>query len=278
MVIYAKVYYNIFLPRGKVGVSVLAIERRNKILAILQKESRVVVSDLSKIYNVSEETIRRDLEKLEKEGFAKKAYGGAIINESVNADLPLTVRKKANVLNKQKIAEIVHSIIQDGDHIMIDASSTAVYIAKQLKDKKNLTIITNSIEILVELSDVVGWKVLSTGGVMKEGSLSLVGYQTEKMLHSFHVDKAIVSCKGVDIEKGITDSNEMEAHIKKLMLDSANMKILAIDNSKFDKISFTKIGDLSDVDMIITDIEPDQKWDSIFESLNIENYYSTEQE
>jgi len=251
----------------------LAIERKNKILAILQKESRVLVSDLSKLFHVTEETIRRDLEKLEKEGLAKKTYGGAIVNESPNVDLPYTVRKKANVVNKQDIAEIISSLIDDGDHIMMDASSTAVYVAKHLKNKKNITLITNSIEILLELSDMVGWKILSTGGALKEGALSLVGYQAEKMISTFHVDKAIVSCKGIDIEKGITDSNEMDAHIKKLMLDAANKKILAVDNSKFDRISFTNIGDLVDIDIMVTDSEPDEKWKNILNSLNIENYY-----
>lgn len=256
----------------------LAIERRNKILGILQEEKRVVVSDLSGLFDVTEETIRRDLEKLEKEGLAKKTYGGAIINESSNVDLPYTVRKKANVLNKQCIAEIISDLIEDGDHIMMDASSTAVYVAKHLKNKKNITLITNSIEILLELSDVAGWKVLSTGGTLKEGSLSLVGYQAEKMISTFHVDKAIVSCKGVDIKRGITDSNEMDAQIKKLMLDSANKKILAIDNSKFDKISFTQISDLADIDILITDSEPEDKWKQIFNALNIETQYKKNKE
>lgn len=251
----------------------LAIERRNIILSNLQKEGRVVVADLSKEFKVTEETIRRDLEKLEKEGFAKKTYGGAIINDSVNVDLPYTVRKKANVTNKQDIAELIDNIVEDGDHIMLDASSTAVYIAKSLKNKKNLTIITNSIEILLELSDVVGWKVLSTGGVMKEGSLSLVGLQAEKMIKSFHVDKTIISCKGIDIDYGLTDSNEMEAHIKMLMLDSAATKILAVDNSKFDKISFTRIGELSDIDIMVTDVKPNDKWKDLFSTLSIENHY-----
>ncbi len=252
----------------------LAIERRNKILALLQKESRVVVSDLSKIFHVTEETIRRDLEKLEKDGFAKKAYGGAIINESVNSDLPFTVRKTANVVSKQAIADIISSIVEDGDHIMMDASSTAVYIAKQLKNKKNLTIITNSVEILLELSDIAGWKILSTGGMMKEGALSLVGNQAERMLSNYHVDKAIISCKGLDIEKGITDSNDMEAEIKRIMIDSAKLKILAADQSKFDRISFTTICDLSDVDVIVTDEEPDEKWNTALSPMDVEIYHS----
>lgn len=248
----------------------LTIERRNKVLEILKRDGRVLVSDLSAMFGVTEETIRRDLEKLDKEGIAKKTYGGAIIAEDANIDLPYIVRKESNVKGKEYIAEVISSMIHDGDHIMLDASSTAVFIAKSLKNKKNLTVITNSIEILIELSDVSGWKVLSTGGSLREGSLSLVGYQAEKMISTFHVDKAIISCKGVDMEKGITDSNEMDAHIKNLMLDSTNVKILAADNSKFDKISFTRISELSGINMIVTDTELSDKWKKTFETLNVQ--------
>lgn len=251
----------------------LAIERRNQILEILQRDKRALVSDLSQTFEVTEETIRRDLEKLEKEGFAKKTYGGAILNESFNVDLPYTVRKKVNVSNKEYIADIICSMIEDGDHVMMDASSTAVYVAKHLKNKKNITLITNSIEILLELSEVAGWKVLSTGGMLKEGSLSLVGYQAEKMLENYHVDKAVISCKGIDLERGITDSNEMEAQIKKLMLTSAGTRILAADSTKFDRISFTKIGGIENLDYVITDTKPADKWQKVFETAGINLKY-----
>ena len=135
----------------------LALERRNLILEKLQTERRVVVSELSQLYEVSEETIRRDLDKLEKEGLATKSYGGAVINENVSIDLPFNIRKNQNVGGKQKMAEIVAEMVQDGDHIFLDASTTAVFIAKALKDKERLTVITNSMEILIELSDVSGW-------------------------------------------------------------------------------------------------------------------------
>ena len=107
----------------------LAIERRNAILEKLQAERRVVVSELSVLFDVSEETIRRDLEKLETEGLVIKSYGGAVLNENSNLDLPFNVRKNRNVLGKQKIAELVADIIRDGDHIFLDSSSTAVAIA-----------------------------------------------------------------------------------------------------------------------------------------------------
>lgn len=251
----------------------LTIERRNKILEILKTDGRVVVGDLSVMFSVTEETIRRDLEKLEKEGFAKKTYGGAIIAESATVDLPFLVRKQSNVASKEHIAGLVCTLVEDGDHLMLDASSTAVYIAKQLKNKKNLTVITNSIEIMLELSDMSGWKILSTGGALREGSLSLVGHQAEKMISTFHVDKSIISCNGIDNRKGITDANEMDAHMKRLMLESANMKILAVDQSKFDRISFSKIEEIAGIDMIVTDKKPSEVWKDIFEKNNINYMY-----
>ena len=248
----------------------LPIERRNKIIELLQEEKKVVVTNLSSLFGVTEETIRRDLEKLEKEGIATKTYGGAVLNEDLRLDLPYKVRKRTNTAGKQLIGKRISSLIEDGDHIMLDGSSTALYIAKNIKDKKNLTIITNSIEILFELSDVSGWNILSTGGFMKESALALVGYQAERMIKSYNVDKAIISCKGIDIEKGITDSNELDAHIKKLMADAAKTKILAVDSTKFEKVSFTKIIDMSKIDILVTEHELDDDWKQALSNFVIE--------
>ena len=251
----------------------LAIERRNAILEKLQAERRVVVSELSQIYKVSEETIRRDLEKLENDGFVIKSYGGAVINENANVDLPFNIRKKRNVISKQKIAEVISSRIKDGTSIMLDASSTAVYIAKALKERKNLTLITNSIEILIEMFDTPNVNVLSTGGAMIEGSFALVGPQTDKMLKSYHVDVAIVSAKGFDLETGMTDTEELHANNKKTMLHAGREKVLAVDSSKFGKTAFTEIGTLEDISMVVTDAKPDEVWLQAFKEYGIECIY-----
>lgn len=251
----------------------LAIERRNAILEKLQAERRVVVSELSQIYKVSEETIRRDLEKLENDGFVIKSYGGAVINENANVDLPFNIRKKRNVISKQKIAEVISSRIKDGTSIMLDASSTAVYIAKALKERKNLTLITNSIEILIEMFDTPNVSVLSTGGAMREGSFALVGPQTDKMLKSYHVDVAIVSAKGFDLETGMTDTEELHANNKKTMLHAGREKVLAVDSSKFGKTAFTEIGTLEDISMVVTDAKPDEVWLQAFKEYGIECIY-----
>ena len=251
----------------------LAIERRNEILEKLKAEKRVVVGELSRIYNVSEETIRRDLEKLENDGFAIKSYGGAVINENAGLEVPFNVRKNRNVTEKQQLAELVNKLVHDGDSLMLDASSTAVFIAKALKDKKDLTIITNSIEIIIELFEKSDWNVISTGGLSREGSFALVGPQTDKMLRAHHVDKSIISCKGVNIKAGITDSDELHANNKQTMLDSGTEKILAADSSKFDEIAFTQICGLSSITTVVTDTKPADKWLQIFSEYEIECLY-----
>ena len=171
----------------------LALERRNLILQRLHEEKRVVVSELSQQFAVSEETIRRDLDKLEKEGIATKSYGGAVINDNYSIDLPFNVRKNQNVSGKQKMAELVANMVNDGDHIFLDASTTAVFIARALKEKEHLTVVTNSGEILLELSEVSDWNIISTGGVMREGFLAFLGSRTEEVIRSYYMDKVICS-------------------------------------------------------------------------------------
>lgn len=251
----------------------LAIERRNAILEKLQQERRVVVSELSELYEVSEETIRRDLDKLVTDGYAIKSYGGAVLNENASLDLPFNIRKNSNILGKQKIADLISSRINDGECIILDASSTAVAIAKAIKDKKDMTVITNSVEIIIELLETPDIKVISTGGVATGGSCALLGPLTDRAIKSYHVDKAIISSKGFSLEEGFTDTDELHASNKQTMLQSAKEKILAIDHSKFGKIAFSKVGELKDLTMIVTDEMPEEEWILKFEKAGVECIY-----
>ena len=254
----------------------LAAERKNLILEKLQDEKRVVVSELSELFEVSEETIRRDLDKLEKMGLATKTYGGAVLVENSNAEMPFQVRRKKNLQGKRAIAEIIAGLVADGDHIIMDPSTTAVAIVKALSDKKRLTIVTNSIELLVELGDASGWDVISTGGTLKENYLALVGPQAVDCINSFNADKLIMSCKGIDMKKGITDANELFSQVKKAMLRSAKQIILAADHTKFEKIAFSKICEVADIDMVVTDVRPSDAWMEYFKDKGIDCLYGEE--
>lgn len=252
----------------------LAIERKKKIMSLLQENNSVLVPELSKYFGVTEETIRRDLEKLEKEGLLIRTYGGAILNESNNVDVPLTIREGTNIRGKQSIGIKVADYIENGDTIMLDSSSTALQVAKAIKTKKNLTVITNSVKIVMELADAKECKVISTGGMLRNSSLSFVGYVTEKLIESYNVNKAIIGCKGIDIDKGITESNEMEAHVKNAMADQSKEVILVVDHSKFDRVSFIKIINFDKIDIIFTDNKLSEEWEQYISKNNIKLIYS----
>lgn len=251
----------------------LAIERKNEILDKLRAEQRVLVSELAAHYNVTEETIRRDLDKLEKEGYATKTYGGAIWGNSTKTDLSNTIRNKTNVEAKNLIASIVSQLVEDGDHLMMDDSSTSLFIAKRLKEKKALTVITNSVELVVELSGMEGWTIMLTGGRLKEDSLALIGSQTQESLRKYHVDKVILSCKGIDPDAGITDSSEYHAQTKQSMLRAAKQRILALDGTKFDKVSFVEIAPLREMDILVTNVCPPPEWMQYLEQVGVRVLY-----
>jgi len=251
----------------------LPIERKNEILSKLVTDGKVIVSELANEYQVTEETIRRDLDKLEKEGLAKKTYGGAVKNDNLNAELPITVRKQTNVEGKKYIADKIGELIGDGDYILLDSSTTALFTVKSISSRHNITLITNSIEVLLELPQNSDWRVICTGGEFMQNGLSFAGRQVESIINEYNVDLAVISCKGLDMEKGVTDTRDYNAQIKKAFMRSAKKVLLAVDNTKFDKTSFVRFADISDIDAVVTDFEPGDEWKNYFSSNNVELYY-----
>lgn len=251
----------------------LAAERRSIILQKAHDEGRVIVSEMSREFNVSEETIRRDLERLEDEGHVTKTYGGAVLNDKSSIDLPFNVRRTVNVQGKQAVARLVSDIVEDGDNIILDASTTAVMICKHIKEKKRITVITNSIENMLELSDAEGFKIISTGGRLEHSSMALEGMRVTEIISDYNADKLFLSCKGIDMEKGIMDGNDEVACIKQAMLGAASKRYLTIDSSKFDRVTFSRIAGFDRIDAVITDTKPEAAWINFFEEQGIELIY-----
>ncbi len=251
----------------------LPMERKNEILSRLMLDGKVVVSDLAEAFQVTEETIRRDLDKLEKEGLAKKTYGGATRSDNINVELPYTVRKQENVESKKAIAAKISDMISDGDCILLDASTTALFTLRGLYSKNNLTLITNSIEMLLDIPPKSGWRVISTGGEIAQSSLSFVGPQAQRTVSTYCVDLAVISCKGLDREKGLTDTSEATAEIKRTFLRSAKKIVVGADSSKFDRVSFVRFADFSDIHAVVTDREPDAAWRTFLDERGVALYY-----
>lgn len=230
----------------------LVQERYDKIVQLVNERGSIRVTELSELCQVTEETIRRDLDRLEQAGRLRRSHGGAVSVKDQQPEIPYFEREITQADEKRRIAEQAVKMIQPKDRILLDASSTAWYMAASMPDIP-LTVLTNSIKVAMELSSKEKIEVISTGGILASRSLSYVGPLAERSLDAYHVDKAFFSCKGVHLERGISESNELQARIKHKMVGMADQVILLADSSKFGVQAFTHVADLSDVDSIITD-------------------------
>lgn len=235
----------------------LVAERYEKIVQLVNENGSMRVTELSELCGVTEETIRRDLDRLEAAGRLRRSHGGAVSVKDLPlmqaAETPYAEREIANAEEKRRIAEEAVGRIRPGERILLDASTTAWYMARSLPDV-HLTVLTNSIKVATALAVKEKIQVISTGGLLAQRSLSYVGPLAERSLEAYHVDKLFFSCKGVHVERGISESNELQARVKQKMLGIADEVYLLADSSKFGVQAFTHVAALSDVDGMITDV------------------------
>lgn len=232
----------------------LAHERQETILEILNKNRAVKVSKLTKLFDVSIETVRRDLELLEKKGQLKRVYGGAVLETVNGSELTGIDRKTKYIDEKKELALFATRYVKEGQSIALDVSTTNLEFARALKKViKRLTVITNSLEIAAELSEMDKYTVILTGGVMRNEELCIVGDLAEEFITKFHIDTAFMSMSGISLNCGFTDYGMGEVEVKKKMMEVAQQNVVLIDSSKFDVISLLKVCSLDKVDMVITD-------------------------
>ena len=248
----------------------LAIERRQAILNQIKMEKSVKVSDLAVLHEVTEETIRRDLDKLENQGKVKKSYGGAILVEPVSEDPSFIDRQKVNIKNKQMIGARASELIGDGETIFIDMSTTALEVIKAVSPDKKITVITNSLEAIVSLSKMSNIKIISIGGTLDNNNLFMGGPMSHKFIKQYYADKTFFSVKGLDKNRGFMDTNEDIAEIKSLMVKNAREAILVVDQTKFDQSGLVNIINPKNVAKVVTDKAVDDEWMEFFNLYQIE--------
>jgi DeoR/GlpR family transcriptional regulator of sugar metabolism len=249
----------------------LAVTRKSKIKDLILEKKSVVVSELAKVFSVTEETIRRDLKALEDEGFLIRTYGGAFIQDGVQNEVDLSIRETAYTQSKQLIASKCTEIIHNGDSIFLDASTTALFIAKAVHDMR-LTILTNSLKVINLLTDCPNIRLISIGGLFNSNNMSFIGRSALQSLDNYYVDKTFMSCRSLSLVHGITDSNESMSEIRQKLLSRSNKIFVVADYSKFDKTSFISICNISDVDGIISDKQLDQEWINYLDDNNVTYY------
>jgi len=233
----------------------LPINRRKVILKLISEKKSLTCMEASESLNVSIGTIRQDFKELEMQGVLKRIYGGAVLCEDFAENtVNISKREVTNWEVKDEMGLIASELIEDGEIIFMDGSSSSIYVAKHLKDRKNLTVITNAEKVVMELAESDGVKVVCVGGNLRKKNLSYVGKVAEDVIKKrYCANKLFISCQGASLHNGISDASESEAGVKAAMMSVSEKVILLCDKSKFEKIGFTKIADFDAIDYFVTD-------------------------
>jgi DeoR/GlpR family transcriptional regulator of sugar metabolism len=230
----------------------LAIERQREIVLVLTAQRSVRVGDLAGRFQVTEETIRRDLDKLEAQGKLVRSHGGAVA--AMETEQPHWQREFVNQGQKEAIAREAVKLVEPGDSLILDASSSSWFLARRLPDMP-LTIITNSLYICMSLQEREHITVICPGGTLAATSMSFIGAMTLENLRRYHAAKMFFSCRGLDIQRGLSDLNEDQAMVRRIMLDVSDEHILLLDSSKWGTRALSMVAPLGTVQRVITDAD-----------------------
>lgn len=229
-------------------------DRRVKILDIIAEKGKVKVSDISKFFKVSEVTVRNDLSILEKEGLLERVHGGAISTYKSYFNMSINERKETNKEEKIRIAKEVAKEIVDGDTILINSGTTAMFVTRELKNKKGITILSNSIPVAEEAYKINnGINIILLGGIINWDYQFTYGYDTVNQIDNYNVNKLILSIDGVSAENGISTFHHQEIEVCKKMINKTKHIIIAADNTKIGRAGFAHICQIEDIDLLVTD-------------------------
>src|ERR1044072_5310469 len=245
-------------------------ERHQFILNKLHQEGDLNVVNLYKELKVSRVTIRKDLKLLEEKGLLFRTHGGATLRNPYAIDRPVNEKQKLQAAEKSKIGGIAAELIDDDDSIIIASGTTVLALAKKIQNKKNLTVITASLNVALELMQRPEIEVLQLGGILRKSSSSVTGPYAQNILADFSCTKLFLGVDGIDLEFGLTTTNVMEAHLNREMIEASQKVIVLSDSTKFGKRGFGKICGLEKVDRIITDSGISEHFVKQLENIGIE--------
>ena len=249
----------------------LSVDRANSIRQILSKRNSVTVSELSNMFDVSGETIRRDLQKISAEDPTVVRVHGGAYRVTPDGDPPYDFRQSSRVEEKKRIAAKCFELIREGDYLFLDSSTTTLYLSKLIAASGfDLTVITNSLGVLNELCMSERIRIIALGGRYTDKSRSFVGSSTLSVLSGLFAGKAFVSCAGLDMAFGLTHNNEEEAAIRKAMLLNSKKRYILLDSDKFGRCKPHGIISVDDIDAVFTDSVPDDRWPAYFAGHGVE--------
>lgn len=227
-------------------------KRRDKILEMINQDGKVKVANLAKVFDISDVTIRNDLTEMEQAGLLRRIHGGAVGTKKAYFDMSLNDRMGINKEEKIQIAKAVADLVIDGDTLMMDSGTTTCYIARELADRKNLTVVTNSLQVAQEFVYHNTVNVILLGGNLDLQYQFTYGNDTVAQLQKYRADKMIIATDGVSAEHGLTTYHYREADVSCQMINRVNQVVAVADYSKIGKEGFAYISPLNSIDFLVT--------------------------
>ena len=248
----------------------MKIERIYQINELLKERKRISLDELCEIFAVSKNTIRRDIAELEEDGLIRKVYGGIVLKEAEITSLePFFTREIRNIEAKQLIAKQAAATVNDGEVIYIDSGTTTMHMLAHFSEKQFLTVVTASIYVLDLATRYNNLSVVATGGNLQAPIKALVGANVLECIRNYNFSKIFLAGTGVSIEHGATNASPLECEIKKELVKKSCPKYLLVDSSKFDVASLMTYSELSDIDYVITEKIPPEKYVEYFKKKGV---------
>jgi DeoR/GlpR family transcriptional regulator of sugar metabolism len=233
----------------------LGAERQQLIAAIVREQQTATVEELSARLNVSEATIRRDLDKLTQEGVIQRAHGGAMALQHAEPEPPMLRRQTEHADLKRRIGRAAAEVIEDGDTVLIGSGSTTVEVARNLAGKRDLKVITNALNVANVLVAMPEITTILIGGVLRNSELSMIGHLAEQVLAELSANKVIMGIRALSVERGLTNELGIETSIDRLIVRSAPQLIIVADHSKLGRTASVSIAPASAIHTLVTDTE-----------------------
>ncbi len=251
-----------------------AEDRKQNILDLLSKNGSVKVTELKNLFSVSEVTIRNDLADMENKGLLSRTHGGAVLSYKPYYSMNFNQRMEANYSEKTKIAQEISKMIEPNDTIMLNAGTTTLMVFNELPQNFPLKIITNSIAVALEASLNPNFNVTLVGGQVNTKYQFTYGVETIEEIKKYHVDKLILSVDGIDVENGFSTYYGEEAGVDKIMMERADVTIIAADRTKLHRNAFVKIADIDSADYVVTTGKLSKEDKTLFEKNGITVTYA----
>jgi DeoR family transcriptional regulator, aga operon transcriptional repressor len=235
-------------------------ERQRQILSLLSRHGRLSVAEIVAQFSISEATARRDLETLSSQGKARRVHGGVIAVEEAPPELPILEREKEQADDKTRIGRVAASLVGYHETVFLGSGTTVLEIARNLRDHKNLTVITNSLPVLNILAGNKEITVVSLGGMLRESELSFIGHITEQALGEVRVDKVFMGTRGVSLEYGLTNDYLQETLTDRAILKIGREVVIVADHTKVNRVATVLLAPLHSMHTLVTDTKADKKF------------------